>query len=628
MSHLPFTILAYFLNSVAVLVDKYLLTKKAPNPLFYIYYISLFSMAVLLLFPLTKPPPLEVFLYGASATLLWTGGSYFMFKALIHGNPSRVIPAIGSIIPLVLAVVGYFNGSITPSQAGSVVILVGGLICLTLPYMIGKIALTEILYLLISALFFADSYILLRWAYERHDFLSVFVYSRTVLIPLLIAIPLIPKFRPLILNKQHSNHSMKFFSRVGILFLIGQVFGGLSELLLSYSVSLANPALVNSLQGTQYVFLFIFSIFLSRKFPNIYKEKNSRIILISKISGIAIVAIGLFFLSMSQSNQKSTDYKLGLTFSPRFASQLGLDPLTTYKRALEELNVKYIRLPIYWDEFEPQEGKFNTDIIIPYLNQAEMHSAKVILVVGFKQPRWPECYYPPWAAELSKSEMQDKLLKVIEKKVVAYSAHPALEGWQVENEPFLPFGYCPTEFPLDYEFVKKEIALVKKLSDRPILVTDSGEISNWAKAISLTDYFGTTLYRQVWNPHLGHVTYPLPPFFYQAKESVIKFVTGKHQTEVIISELQAEPWIPGQKSMWEWDVNEQVVAFPPKKITDHLNYAKSTGFKTIYLWGVEWWYFMDHKQHPEYIEEAKKNFDLSADNPESISAKYPLYQMR
>ena len=86
-------------------------------------------------------------------------------------------------------------------------------------------------------------------------------------------------------------------SKTGILFLFGQGLGGAQQLLLTFSISLASLALVNSLAGIQYVFLFIFTLFLSKKFPQIFGEKYSLIMLLSKITGIGLIGAGLYLLS-------------------------------------------------------------------------------------------------------------------------------------------------------------------------------------------------------------------------------------------------------------------------------------------------------------------------------------------
>jgi hypothetical protein len=81
------------------------------------------------------------------------------------------------------------------------------------------------------------------------------------------------------------------------LFIFGSVAGASSELLITFSVSLATPALVNSLQGSQYLFLFIASLFLGKKFPEIFKEKHTHLKTTFKILGILCIALGLYILA-------------------------------------------------------------------------------------------------------------------------------------------------------------------------------------------------------------------------------------------------------------------------------------------------------------------------------------------
>ena len=48
---------------------------------------------------------------------------------------------------------------------------------------------------------------------------------------------------------------------------------------------------------------------------------------------------------------------------------------------------------------------------------------------------------------------------------------------------------------------------------------------------------------------------------------------------------------------------------PIDTINDNIEFAKKTGMKEIYVWGVEWWYWMKEKQNqPEIWSEAKKLF--------------------
>ncbi len=297
MTHLPFTLLAYFFNASAVTIDKFMLSRHIPNPLVYIFYFSAFSALALILLPFTKIPTLVVFLLASLSSVLWTTGAYFMFKALQIGQVSRVIPIIGTLVPVFLLFQSIITGNITAQEILAVFILILGLVALTILDWKGSIKKSEVLYEILAALLFAVSYIILREAYLRAEFLTVLVWSRFIILPVSIIILLIPSLKKIVFESRGNQPAFNIISKSGLLFLIGQGAGGASELLLTYSISLANPALVNSLQGSQYIFLFIFSLLLAKKYPGVFTEKFTALKLIPKILGILLIGTGLFLLA-------------------------------------------------------------------------------------------------------------------------------------------------------------------------------------------------------------------------------------------------------------------------------------------------------------------------------------------
>lgn len=598
MSHLPFTLLAYTLNSLAVSVDKFLLAKAIPNPLIYVFYISTISLLLLVLIPFVPFPTLAVFILSSIYILLWMIGAYLMYKALQIGHVSRVIPIIGTLIPLILLGKALLNQTLSQNQNWAVGILILGLILLTLPDWRGKIKAQELIYALLSAIFFASSYSILRSAYLQASFSTVFVWSRPILVPVLVTILSIPKLRSQILNFGGS-YKIKYFSKVGLLFLLGQLAGGSSELLLTFSVSLADPALVNSLQGSQYLILFILALALSKKFPQVFQERYSKLSLVFKFLAVVMIGLGLYTLAIAKINPQAN---LGVTYSPRYAQNIGLDPQKTYLQILDTLKVKSLRLPVYWDLVEVEDGKFNFSQLDFYLTQAQKRGVEIILVLGYKQPRWPECFLPGWIDNIPSDHRRARLLNLIASEVKYFRRYQNIKLWQVENEPFLHFfGHCQREYQVDFDSLKEEITLVKSLDQRPVLVTDSGELSFWFDALGLSDVFGTTLYRKVQSPIFGLVSYPLPPIYYQLKDTLIRGLLN-HPGKSIISELQAEPWAINPRPITEEAIDTQLKLMSPQDILNNVNFAKETGYDQIYLWGVEWWYFMKEKGHPEYVE--------------------------
>lgn len=603
MNYLPVAILAYFLNAVAVTTDKFLLNKFIPDPLVYVFYFSVFSLVALFLIPFTHIPQADVFFIASSSTILWTLGAYFMFKALKMGQVSRVIPIIGALTSLILFFQASISASITINQTWAVGFLIFGLIFLILDNLKGKFHAKELVFEVLASFLFAISYILLREAYLKQDFLTVLVWSRIILLPLGIGLLIIPLTRRRIFNS--GGLKINFRSKLGAFFLGGQFAGGSSQLLLTYAISLAVPALVNSLQGIQYIFLMVFSLVLANKFPSIFKEKSSLKMLVIKLIGIFFIAMGLFILNFSTF---VPNLKLGITYSPVYAYQLGLNPRITYIKMLDELKPENIRLPVYWDEVEQFPLQFSFINADYYIYEAQKRNVKVIPVLGYRVPRWPECYAPEWVQKATIAQRQDRTLRLVREEVNHFKTFPNIVAWQIENEPFLPYGKCDKITSQTKETVEKEVNIVKSLDKRPVLISDSGELSSWANAFSLGDIFGFTVYRQVWNNILGQIQYPIPPFFYTLKADFTKLLTHNPGKEAVIVELQAEPWMPDYKDVWEVSPNQQAKILPLPKMASNIAFAKETGVKQAYLWGVEWWYFMAKHNHPEYLEYAKTLF--------------------
>jgi hypothetical protein len=282
----------------------------------------------------------------------------------------------------------------------------------------------------------------------------------------------------------------------------------------------------------------------------------------------------------------------GVTYSKIQAEALGLDWRKVYTSIFDDLGIRLLRIPVYWSEVEKERGRFDYASFDWMLEKADFFRAKVILVVGRKQPRWPECFEPTWARLQNPEAREKSLLNYIERTIRRYNNNSLVWAWQVENEPFLNFGICPKQ---DIGLLDREIELARSLSDKPIIITDSGELGRWLRAYKRADIFGTTLYRHVYSKLLGQITYPLPPSFFRFKKGLAEKIYGKKPSFVI--ELQAEPW--GPKAINEMKIEEQYSSMSPEKFNEILEYIQETGFDTFYLWGVEWWYWLKKQGHLE-----------------------------
>jgi len=316
---------------------------------------------------------------------------------------------------------------------------------------------------------------------------------------------------------------------------------------------------------------------------------------------IFAIAIFLAILFIPYFNQPKP-ITFGVTFSKPYAEELGLDWQKTYLAILDDLKVKNIRLVAYWHEVEPEKDKFDFSNLDWQIERAEERGVKVILTIGEKVPRWPECHYPLWLEKNKKDVVQGETFKMIREVVLHYKEKNNIKIWQVQNEPlFFLFGECPF-FP-SKKFLKEEIELVRSLDSRPILITDSGELSSWLRSAHLGDYFGTTMYRVVWHPWIGffYYDYILPPAFYRIKARI----AGRSPDKVIISELQAEAW-GEKKGILSLPLSEQKKSMDVERLKKNLDFASRTGFSYAYLWGAEYWYWLKEKMGDDSLWEVGK----------------------
>ncbi len=325
---------------------------------------------------------------------------------------------------------------------------------------------------------------------------------------------------------------------------------------------------------------------------------------IIRILLLLFLILGIILAIYFFAGETESEVTFGVTFSQTFTEQMGLEWKKVYIEMLDDLGVRKMRLIAYWERVESEKDNYFFDDLDWQIREARKRGVEIILAVGRKLPRWPECHIPDWARDLSESKQQERILKVIEEVVQHYRDESSIKIWQVENEPFLiGFGECP---PLDKDFLDREIALVKSLDSkgRPILLTASGELSSWIQPAIKGDILGTTLYRTIWNDLLGHFKYPIPSIFYGRRADFVKWVTGIEK--IFIVELQGEPW--SKKMIYEISAEEQNKSMDLAAFKNIIQYTRKTGFDEAYFWGVEWWYRRKIDGDDSFWQEAKKLF--------------------
>lgn len=322
------------------------------------------------------------------------------------------------------------------------------------------------------------------------------------------------------------------------------------------------------------------------------KKHLKRILIIVSIALVCIGAV-VFFLARKEVPEQIT---YGISYNVPYVLELGLDPDEVFDAFINDLKVKHMRMSAHWTLIEPDRNQYDFTWMDTDIKKAEEAGVEVIFGVGRRLPRWPECHVPSWAQKLAWEEQKKEIREYIEAVVTRYKKSPAITHWQVENEPYL--GVFANEHcgDLDEDFLEEEIALVKALDpSRPVLVTDSGNLGTWKGAYTHGDLFGTSVYVYFWNPELGQFKTVLPPWFYRLKENILALIYGEKETVLI--ELSLEPWL--LEPVVNVPVETQYSRMDLQKFNEIIAYAKDTRYSKQYLWGGEWWFWLQKQGNPE-----------------------------
>jgi hypothetical protein len=307
-------------------------------------------------------------------------------------------------------------------------------------------------------------------------------------------------------------------------------------------------------------------------------------------------------------SERGKPFELGTSFIPAYAQSLSLDPEQTMDALIGDVGVKHFRLVSYWDQLEPAPGQFDFSSLDWQFQKVEAAHGTVSLSLGLRQPRWPECHMPSWAASEPKSVWEPQLNAFITAVVNRYKTSPALQSYQVENEYFLKgFGICQTiAGALDRSRLVDEFNLVKKLDGQhTVIINRSNNALGWPVGQPQPDKFGISIYKRVWDATLTHryLEYPFPAWYYAFVAGTEKIFTGK---DLMIHELQAESWGPEGKSLDQISATEGDKSLDAKRLSGRVKFAEGTGMKEAYLWGSEYWYFRMQKQHDPSLWNAAK----------------------
>jgi beta-galactosidase len=151
-----------------------------------------------------------------------------------------------------------------------------------------------------------------------------------------------------------------------------------------------------------------------------------------------------------------------------------------------------------WSTWEPRNGEFDLDWLQPVLDGAHARGIGVILgTPTYAIPPWLQTLHPEIAAIKAdgraigwgaRQEMDQSVPvyrwyaeRIIRKVVARYADHPAVIGYQVDNEPGANLPHNETTFQAFVGWLRTRYGTVERLNDEWGLVYWSHRIAEWSE---------------------------------------------------------------------------------------------------------------------------------------------------
>lgn len=289
-----FAILAGLVWSIGNVIDKTVVSKYIKNPIFILFIISLISFVVGILILAFDYQPLAYrdWLFVLAASFFYILGNLTYLYALKREESSRVVPlfALANVFVPILAAI--FLGEIFGGKQylGIILVVFGSLLILARGNLISSLKSKGLYLMLISSFSFSAPDIINKWLLRRYDYWVVFGYVRILLglFGLLILLFYFSEIKNCLKNT--GRNYLGLISGSQILSVAG-------ALLFIISMSYWFVTLTETVSSSQYIFLLLWIIFLSRFKPHILAEELSRKIMRQKIISIILIIVGIYLVS-------------------------------------------------------------------------------------------------------------------------------------------------------------------------------------------------------------------------------------------------------------------------------------------------------------------------------------------
>jgi drug/metabolite transporter (DMT)-like permease len=288
-------IIAHGLIGISLVWDKILLKRPGTQNLYsYVFWLGSLSVFGVCLVPFGyNSPSFTLMAVAFAAGVIHLAGNFFYYAALKRGEASETLAVMGGFSPVATAAIGY--GLLAHQMKGEQLIgfalmTLGGFVM----FFAEKLPLKALLPpVLLAAGLLGLVNVMEKVVYDHTNFVSGYVWFTIGTFAGALGLLLRPSWR-----RQISSESGQDDPRNRFWYFVNRFLSGVGSFLIFYAISLAHPAIVDSISGVRYAVIFI-SVYLLTKFhPEILQERFSGRELVTKSIATALVVAGLVLVGM------------------------------------------------------------------------------------------------------------------------------------------------------------------------------------------------------------------------------------------------------------------------------------------------------------------------------------------
>jgi len=290
-----FSIVTALLWAVSDVINKFIFTRWPIKPVILVIFSCLINLVIVVGIYINQGLSvlsIDHTILAVIAAFFYLLGYLFYFRAVKLEEVSRITPIFYSmpLFVLLLAAI-FFQERLAISAYSGIFLLVAGAVLITQK---GSFSLRfgrAFWFMILSALSISANAIITKYLLNFSDYWTIFSYTRGLgLLPFLI--PLMYKKFP----------DLKDAAKKGGKTAIGMIVGSISlnsigVILITVATAAGSVTLVNTLASIQPFFVFIFALFISKFYPQIFKENLDRPAVILKLVSILLIVAGAILIT-------------------------------------------------------------------------------------------------------------------------------------------------------------------------------------------------------------------------------------------------------------------------------------------------------------------------------------------